>query len=204
MNLIPTGVKFMLYLKENNKCLRFGDQYLLWIPQQGKTYFYLFMFNQYQFSPFSAHNDILAPTETHKHTAPTLHFYSVCASNVLIYDMDKFLLCIGKIHFLKLVVLISRQLTWKYSPGMELLPSSFPSLFLNQLLAQRVEILFLDSSAWWWTSPFYTFSWLLNQKNHINSKLSWISPHYYHTAGQVVHLKLHRYVVGFLILDLCG
>lgn len=65
MNLIPTGVKFMLYLKENNKCPRFGDQYLLWIPQQGKTYFYLFMFNQYQFSPFSSHNDILAPTETH-------------------------------------------------------------------------------------------------------------------------------------------
>lgn len=111
-----------------------------------------------QYSPFSAHDDIVALTEMkkpHKHIVHTLYFYQVCASNVVIYDIDKFLLCRYKIHFFKLVVLISTQLACKYCPGMELFPSFFLSLFFNLILVQRVKIVFLDSSAWWWTLHYF-------------------------------------------------
>lgn len=168
------GIKLMLYLKENNKCLWFGGQYQLLIPQQCKT---CSCSNHYEFNPFSAHDDILAHTETkkpHKHAVHTLHFYWVCASNVLIYDIDKFLLCLGKIYFLKLVVLINTQQACKFSPGMELLPSFFLSLSLLVCCWSKVwKLYFLIPLHGGELYPLLHFLLITKpEKNHINSKLA--------------------------------
>lgn len=48
--------------------------------------------NQYRFTQFSAHYDILIYTKTkknHKHIVCVLHFYQICALNVLIYEKEK-------------------------------------------------------------------------------------------------------------------
>lgn len=97
--------------------------------------------NQHHFSPFFAHGGILANTETkkpHEHAVYTLHFYQVCILNVLIYDVDKFLLCL-----LKLVVLISTQQAHKYSPAWKSSLHSSCLSFLICYLSKELKLYFL-------------------------------------------------------------
>lgn len=155
--------------------------------------------NQYQFSPFSARDDIPAHTEMkkpHKHTVHTLHFYWVCASNVLIYDIDKFLLCLGKIHFFKFMVLISTQLACKYSPAWNFSSLSSYLSFLICCWSKEWKLYFLIPLHGGELYTILHFFLVTKPENPMNSKWAWILSCWHHTVCRTGRAPAVAQIIG--------